>query len=248
MADGPVLSVPTFRRAGTRVVSAHGGSEEEVEDSEGQGEAPGEGEDRDESEAARREAPRKKKRPPRRRRRRRRSSATPPSLPPRQRVPLAELRARKEVVLRALDDVRNLLSDVDPLGDPVGFHQREQQAMAIFDQISSLVPATKPLTDKQRAKLERDLADKPDDETLRAMLMEMERMLDDPSIPEELKAVISRDQIRDALTSLDEVALLTPMVSKIHELVADLHTPRVRDPKAALVRQELEREAAKRRS
>ncbi len=164
------------------------------------------------------------------------------------RVPFAELRARKELVLRALDDVREILADADPIGDPTGFAVLEKKALAIFDDINSLVPPTKPLTPAQRARMKREMEDKPDDETLRAMLMEMEKMLDDPQIPAEMKAVISREQIHDALAGLDEVALLAPVVSKIQLLVDGLHAPKPRDPKAILLRQETEREAAKRRS
>ena len=167
---------------------------------------------------------------------------------PPKRVPFAELQARKELVLRALDDVREILADADPVGDPKGFVVLEKRALAIFDEINSLVPPMKPLTPAAREKLKRELADKPDDETLRAMLMEMEKMLDDPKIPAEMKAVISRDQIHEALRGLDEVALLAPVVSKIQSLVDGLHTPRAHDPKAALMREDAEKAAARRRS
>jgi hypothetical protein len=164
------------------------------------------------------------------------------------RVPYAELHARKELVLRALDDVREILADADPVGDPTGFAVLEKKALAIFDDINSLVPPTKPLTPAQRARMQRELEDKPDDETLRAMLKEMEKLLDNPATPPEMKAVISREQIHDALAGLDEVALLAPVVTKIQSLVEGLHAPRKHDPKAALMRQEAERAAAKRRS
>ena len=67
-----------------------------------------------------------------------------------------------------------------------------------------------PLTPEQRAKLERDLADKPDDETLRKILLEMERFIDDPAFPAEFRDQVDREQIREALASLDEVALFDP--------------------------------------
>jgi hypothetical protein len=171
---------------------------------------------------------------------------TPPKKPAR--IPFAELKARKELVLRAIDDVRVILEEADPIGAPEDFAKREKQAFAIFDEINSLVPPMKPLTPKQRARMEKELEDKPDDETLRAMLLEMEKMLDDPKIPPEMKAVISREQIHDALASLDEVTLLAPIVSKIQSLVEDLRVPKKRDPKAALLRQEAEKVAAKHRS
>jgi hypothetical protein len=80
------------------------------------------------------------------------------------------------------------------------------------------------------------------------MLLEMEKMLDDPKIPAEMKAVISREQIHDALIGLDEVALLKPVASRIQAVVDELHMRKRPDAKALLLRQEAEKAAARRRS
>jgi hypothetical protein len=166
----------------------------------------------------------------------------------RTRIPFDELRARKQLVERALDDIRNLMADADPIGAPADFAEREQKAMALFDEIHSLLPSQEPLAPEERERLERELADKPDDETLRKILLEMERFLDDPAFPEEYRDQVDRAQIRDALAALDEVALLTPIARATAALADELRTPRVHDPKAAAVRQEAEKLAAKRRS
>jgi hypothetical protein len=168
--------------------------------------------------------------------------------PKRVRIPYAELRARKELVERALDDIRNLMADADPIGNPADFAIREKKALALFDDLHSLLPSQEPLTEAQREKLERDLADKPDNETLRQILLEMERLVDDPAFPEEFRAQVDREQIRDALASLDEVALLQPIARATAALANELSTPRLHDPKAAALRQEAEKLAAKRRS
>jgi len=164
------------------------------------------------------------------------------------RVPFAELRARKELVERALEDIRNLMAEADPIGAPADFAEREKKALALFDEIHSLLPMQEELAPEERARLERDLADKPDDETLRKILLEMERFLDDPAFPEEFRDQVDREQIRDALASLDEVALLTPIARATAALAAELSTPKVHDPKVAALRREAEKLAAKRRS
>ena len=164
------------------------------------------------------------------------------------RLPYAELRARKELVERALDDIRNLMADADPIGAPADFAIREKKALALFDDLHSLLPSQEPLTPEERAKLERDLADKPDDETLRKILLEMERFIDDPAFPEEFRSQVDRESIRDALASLDEVALLQPIARATAALAQELSTPRLHDPRAAALRQESEKLAAKRRS
>jgi hypothetical protein len=166
----------------------------------------------------------------------------------RTRLPFAELRARKELVERALDDIRNLMAEADPIGAPADFAEREAKALALFDEIHSLLPMEEPLAPEERARLERDLADKPDDETLRKILLEMERFLDDPAFPEEFRDQVDREQIREALASLDEVALLTPIARATAALAAELSTPKAHDPKAAALRREAEKLAAKRRS
>ena len=164
------------------------------------------------------------------------------------RIPFAELRARKEVAERTLDDIRTLMADADPLGAPEDFAVREKKAMALFDELSTLLPAHKPLSEKERAQLERDLADKPDNETLRKILLEMERFIDDPAFPDEMRSQVDRSQIEDALRSLDEVALLTPIARATEALANELRTPKLRDPKEAALRLEAEKLAAKRRS
>ncbi len=166
----------------------------------------------------------------------------------RARIPYAELRARKELAERALDDIRNLMADADPIGAPEDFAERERKALALFDELNTLLPMHEPLSPEERARLERELADKPDDETLRKILLEMEKIVDDPAFPAELRSQIDRDQIRDALASLDEVALLSPIARATAALAAELSTPRVHDPKAAALRREAEKLAAKRRS
>jgi hypothetical protein len=166
----------------------------------------------------------------------------------RTRLPFAELRARKELVERALDDIRNLMAEADPIGAPADFAQREAKALALFDEIHTLLPMQEPLAPEERARMERDLADKPDDETLRKILLEMERFLDDPAFPEEFRDQVDREQIREALASLDEVALLTPIARATAALAAELSTPKAHDPKAAALRREAEKLAAKRRS
>jgi hypothetical protein len=167
---------------------------------------------------------------------------------PRPRVPFAELRARKELAERALDDIRTLMADADPLGAPEDYAVREKKAIALFDEITSLLPTQEPLTPKERARLERELADKPDNETLKKILLEMERFIDDPAFPEEMRSQIDREQIHDALRALDEVALLTPIARATEALANQLRAPKIRDPKEAAFRLESEKLAAKRRS
>lgn len=165
------------------------------------------------------------------------------------RIPFAELRARKELAQRAIDDIRTLLEDADPIGAPEDFAAREKKAMELFDEVNALLPMGEPLTDEERERLERSLADKPDDETLRKVLLEFERMADDPLIPEEVRSKISKDEIREALTSLDEVALLRPIEAATRALAEEIQAPRKKpDPKRLAERKELERQAAKRRS
>jgi hypothetical protein len=174
--------------------------------------------------------------------------AKAPAPKKRPRVPFAELRARKELAERALDDIRTLMADADPVGAPEDFAIREKKAIALFDEITSLLPSQEPLSDKERARLERELADKPDNETLRKILLEMERFIDDPAFPEDMRSQVDREQITDALRALDEVALLTPIARATEALANELRTPRARDPKAAALRIEAEKLAAKRRS
>jgi len=164
------------------------------------------------------------------------------------RLPYAELRARKELVERAIDDIRTLMADADPVGAPEDFAEREQKALALFEEINALVPPHEPLSNEERARLEAELADKPDNETLREVLLEMERFLDDPSVPADVANGDSREKIREALAALDEVALLVPISRATAALAEELRTPKARDPKAALLRREAEKRAAKRRS
>jgi hypothetical protein len=164
------------------------------------------------------------------------------------RIPFDELRARKQLAERALDDIRTLMADADPIGAPADFAVREKKAMALFDELNGLLPVHEPLSPEERARLERELADKPDNETLRKILLEMERFLDDPAFPAEMRDQIDREQIHEALASLDEVALLTPIARATEALANELRTPRPRDPKAAALRAEAEKLAAKRRS
>jgi hypothetical protein len=164
------------------------------------------------------------------------------------RLPYAELRARKELVERALDDIRTLMADADPIGAPEDFAEREKKALALFEEINALVPAHEPLSNEERARLEADLADKPDNETLRKVLLEMEKFLDDPAVPPDVANEVSREKIRDALAALDEVALLDPISRATEALAKDLRAPKRPDPKAALMRREAEKQAAKRRS
>jgi hypothetical protein len=164
------------------------------------------------------------------------------------RIPYAELRARKELAERALDDIRNLMVEADPIDAPADFAIREKKALALFDEIHKLLPHGEPLSPEERARLERELADKPDDATLRQILLEMERFLDDPAFPEEFRGQVDREQIKDALASLDEVALLQPIARATAALAEELSTPKARDPRAAALRQEAEKLAAKRRS
>jgi hypothetical protein len=171
-----------------------------------------------------------------------------PPRPKRVRIPYAELRARKELAERALDDIRNLMADADPVGAPEDFKERERKAIALFDEITNLLPAHEPLSPEERARLEADLADKPDNETLRKILLEMERFLDDPAFPEELRDQVDREQIKDALASLDEVALLQPIARATEALANELRQPRAPDPKGAALRREAEKIAARLRS
>lgn len=164
------------------------------------------------------------------------------------RVPFAVLRARKELAERTLDDIRNLMADADPIGAPADFAVREQKALALFSELNSLLPSAEPMSPEERARLERELADKPDDATLRQILLEMERFLDDPAFPEEFRDQVDREQIKDALASLDEVALLQPIARATAALADELRTPKPHDPKAAALRREAEKLAAKRRS
>jgi len=166
----------------------------------------------------------------------------------RTRIPYAELRARKEVAERALDDVRLLMADADPLGAPEDFAAREKKAMALLSEVADLLPTQEPLAPEERARLEKELEDKPDDDTLRKLLLEMERFLDDPAFPEEMRAEVDRSQIHDALASLDEVALLTPIARATEALANELRTPKLRDPKEAALRIEAAKLAAKLRS
>jgi len=177
-----------------------------------------------------------------------RYDALPMETKKRKRLPYAELRARKELAERAIDDIRTLMADADPLGAPEDFAERERKALALLEELSALVPAHDPLSDEERARLEEELADKPDNETLRSVLLEMEKLLDDPAITADFDREDSREKIRDALSALDEVALLTPISRATEALAEEMRTPRVPDPKAALLRRETEKQAAKRRS
>jgi hypothetical protein len=171
-----------------------------------------------------------------------------PAPGPMRHMPFAELQARKQLAERALDDIRLLMADADPIGDPDDFAVRERKAMALFDELNALLPMREPLSDEERERLERELADKPDNDTLRKILLEMARLIDDPTFPAEMRAQVDRSQIEDALRALDEVALLQPIAKQIESLAADLRTPRVHDPTTAALRHEAERMAAKRRS
>jgi hypothetical protein len=168
--------------------------------------------------------------------------------PKRKRLPYAELRARKELAERTLDDIRALMLDADPVNAPADFAAREKKAMALFEDLNSLIPPHDPLSDEERARLEAEMADKPDDETLRKVLLEMEKIVSDPSMPDELREKISKDDIRDALAALDEVALLNPIAKATQALADEMQNPRRMNPADALVRREREKQAAKRRS
>jgi hypothetical protein len=165
------------------------------------------------------------------------------------RIPFAELRARKELAQRAIDDIRVLLEDADPVADPVDFAEREKKALALFEEVNALLPLGPPLSDAERARLEEELADKPDNATLRQILLEFEKIADDPAIPEDIRKTISKDVINDALRSLDEVELLRPIEQATKALVAAIEAPRrAPDPRLVAQRRELEKQAAKRRS
>jgi hypothetical protein len=125
---------------------------------------------------------------------------------------------------------------------------REKKAMSLLSEVASLLPTQEPLSPEERARLEKELEDKPDDDTLRAILLEMDRFLDDPAFPAEMRAEVDRTQIRDALASLDEVALLTPIARATEALANELRTPKLRDPKEAAMRIEAAKAAAKLRS
>ena len=73
-------------------------------------------------------------------------------------------------------------------------------------------------------------------------------ILDDPAIPAEVREKVSKEDIRDALASLDEVALLNPIARATQALADEMRTPKRPDPKAVLLRRETEKQAAKRRS
>jgi len=150
----------------------------------------------------------------------------------RSRVPYAELRARKEVAERALDDIRLLMADADPLGEPEEFAAREKKAMVLLEELTTLLPKEEPLEPEERARLEKELEDKPDNETLRKILLEMERFLDDPSFPEEMRAEVDR----------------TPIARATEALANELRTPKLRDPRDAALRIEAAKLAAKLRS
>jgi hypothetical protein len=164
------------------------------------------------------------------------------------RVPYAEMKARSDLAMRALDDVRAMLEDADPVGDPEGFKAMEAKALAIFAQMNSLLPETKPLSDEERARMEEQLADKPDDDTLRELLHEMERMADDPTLPDELRQAVDKVMIRDALASLDEVALLQPIAQAAMALSEEMLAPKPRDARKVAVRQAVVANAAKLRN
>jgi hypothetical protein len=140
------------------------------------------------------------------------------------------------------------MADADPVGDPEGFEILQAKAMAIFDDMNALLPEHTPLSDADRARMEEQLADKPDDDTLRALLLEMERLADDPSVPQELRDVVDKEQIKDALAALDEVALLEPVARAAAALGEELQSPRPRDPKAAAVRRAMAESIQKQRS
>ncbi len=168
--------------------------------------------------------------------------------PKRKRLPFAEMRARKELAERALDDIRNLLAEADPVGAPEDFARREKKAIELFDQMNALLPPIEPITDEERERMERELGDRPDDDTLRKVLLEMEKIIDDPAIPADVRDKISREDIRDALAALDEAQLLRPIARATEALADELRAPRPRDPGVAAQRRELEKQAAKRRS
>jgi hypothetical protein len=166
----------------------------------------------------------------------------------RKRLPFAELRARKELAERAIDDIRTLMADADPLGAPEDFAEREKKALRLLEDLNSLIPMQEPLTDEERARLEEELADKPDNETLRSVLLEMEKLIDDPAITADFDRDESREKIREALGALDEVELLSPISRATEALAAEMRSPKGPDPKGALLRREAEKQAAKRRS
>ncbi len=173
---------------------------------------------------------------------------SPTRTPKRKRLPFAELRARKELAERAIDDIRTLRADAVPVGAPEDFAEREKKALALLEELSSLIPMQEPLSDEERARLEEELADKPDNETLRAVLLEMEKLIDDPAITADFDRDDSREKIREALGALDEVELLSPISRATEALAAEMRSPKVPDPKAALLRSEAAKQAAKRRS
>jgi hypothetical protein len=168
-------------------------------------------------------------------------------------VPHAELHARGELALRALADARALIAEGDPRGAPDDFKARQEKALAMLDQARELLPLGGPLTEKQRARLEEQLEDAPDHATMRAMLLEMARLADDPQVPASLREAVDKDQLREALRALDFAETLEPIARASHDLIelvrakATGAAPPV-DPSAAILRREAERLAAKRRS
>lgn len=147
-------------------------------------------------------------------------------------IPASELRARVEVVSRALDDVRKLLADVDPIADPAEFAEREKQVLAIFDELPQVLPLDEPLSDEERAELEEELEDAPDDETMRKILELAVKVLEDPSTPADVRAELEANDPREALAALDRVAILQKAVEDA-QAVADEIEARSEGKKAA---------------
>lgn len=137
-------------------------------------------------------------------------------------VSAAELRARVEVVSRALDDVRALLADADPVRDPAGFAEREKKALAILDELPSVLPLGEPLSDAKRAELEEQLEDAPDDETMRKILELAVTVLDDPSTPADVRAELEEQDPRGALARLDHAAILQKAADEARALADEI--------------------------
>jgi hypothetical protein len=137
-------------------------------------------------------------------------------------LPAAELRARVEVATRALDDVRTLMTGVDPLKEPAKFAEREKKALAIFDEIPDVLPLDEPLTDAERAELEAKLEDVPDDETMRQILELAVQILDDPQTPADVREQLAKQDPRKAIAALDRLALLRKVAEEAEAVAAEI--------------------------
>jgi len=165
------------------------------------------------------------------------------------RPPINELRARAELAQRALADVATLMEDADPIGAPDDFAERERKAIALLEQDGSLLPQGEPLSDEERERLEEELADAPDEETMREIFRIAKTVMDDPSVPQDVKDELSRVGIGAAMATLDELDVLEPLARSADALAQKLSAPPTKkDPRVQALRHEAERRAAKLRS